>query len=60
MLKRLSERNRLTVTFIRDYLGAVYTERELSTVVGNSGESIGMLAVYGNLLTKEVDAHGKL
>lgn len=60
VLKRLSERNRLTVTFIRDYLGAVYTERELSTVVGNSGESIGMLAVYGNLLTKEADAHGKL
>lgn len=69
VLKRLSERNRLTVTFIRDYLGAVYTERELSTVVESSGESIGMLAVYGNLLTKpvcvhrtgrEADAHGKL
>ncbi len=60
VLKRLSERNRLTVTFIRDYLGAVYSERELSTVVESSGESIGMLAVYGTLLTKEADAHGKL
>ncbi|MCP5005592.1 MAG: hypothetical protein GY941_16900 [Planctomycetes bacterium] len=50
----------MTVTFIRDYLGAVYSERELSTVVESSGESIGMLAVYGTLLTKEADAHGKL
>lgn len=60
VLKRLSERNRLTVTFIRDYLGAVYTERELSTAVESSGESIGMLAAYANLLTKEAGAHGKL
>ena len=59
-LKRLSERNRLTVTFIRDYLGAVYTEREQSTVVESSGESIGMLAVYADLLTQEAGAHGTL
>lgn len=59
VLTQLSERSRLTVTFIRDYLGAVYTEREVSTVV-ESGEFSGMLAAYGNLSTKEAGAHGKL
>ena len=60
VLNRLSERYHLTVTFIRDYLEAVYTEREPSTAMCSGRELMGMLAAYDNVSAKEAVTHEKL
>jgi len=60
VLNRLSKRYHLTVTFIRDYLEAVYTEREPSTAMCSGRELMGMLAAYDNVSAKEAVTHEKL
>ncbi len=63
-LDQLSGRRRLTVTYIRDYLSAMYSEKDRTTVVENSlsGQKTGILGMYGCLVTeaREVSAYGKL
>ncbi len=64
LLNDLSGRRRLTVTYIKEYLGAVYSEKDRSTVVESAldGKSNSILANYGCLFAevKEVSNYGKL
>ncbi len=63
-LNDLSGRRRLTVTYIKEYLGAVYSNKDRSVVVESAldGKSNSILANYGCLSAeaKEVSTYGKL